>query len=120
MTNTVYHWLKGSSGLEALKQEMLDAVPGAAGLFCKGRKELSRTADILGGIRVRQKLTFALCLHSTSREVPDFFLRLDTKNAPVLGEDQTVTVTEGKLTKDDGTGICRYEATITFIFTSEG
>ena len=120
MTNTVYHWLKGIPGLENLRQEALDAVPGAAGLFCKGRKELSRTQDILGAVRIRQKLTFALCLHSTSREIPNFFLNLDTGNAPILGEDQTVTVTEGALSKDDGTGICRFEATITFTFTSEG
>ena len=120
MTATVYNWLKGISGLERLELEKLDAVPGASGLFCRGRKALSRAEDILGGVRIRQSLAFQLCLHSTSREVPDFFLKLDTKNAPILGENQTVTVTEGKLTKDDGTGICRYEAVITFTFTSEG
>ena len=43
-----------------------------------------------------------------------------TKNAPRLGADQTVTVTEGRLTRDGGTGICRFEATVTFTFTSEG
>ena len=120
MTNTVFAWLKGIPGLEHLKLETLDAAPGAAGLFCKGRQILSRTEDILGNARVRQSLTFQLCLHSTARDVPEFFLALDTKNAPILGEDQTVTVTEGKLSKDDGTGICRYEAVITFTFTSEG
>ena len=120
MTNTVLIWLRGLSGLENLQPEALAAVPGASGLFCKGLRELSRTQDILGGLRIRRSLTFTLCLHSTTREIPDFFLKLDTKNAPLLGEDQTVTVTEGKLTKDDGTGICRYEATITFTFTSEG
>ena len=120
MIQSVYHWLKTMPDLEGLQPERLDAAPGASGLFCKGLRELSRTADILGGVRIRRSLTFTLCLHSTSREIPDFFLKLDTKNAPLLGEDQTVTVTEGKLTKDDGTGICRYEATITFTFTSEG
>ena len=120
MQNTVYHWLKSLPGLEALELERLSAAPGAAGLFCRGRKVLSRSADILGGIRVRQSLTFTLCIHSTSREVPDFFWKLDTQHAPILGDDQTVTVTEGKLSKDDGTGICRYEAVITFTFTSEG
>lgn len=120
MQNTVYHWLKGISGLENLRPEALEAVPGASGLFCKGRKALARVEDILGNIRTRQSLVFNLCLHSASRQVPDFFLKLDTTNAPVLGENQTVTVTEGRLTKDDGTGICRYEAAITFTFTSEG
>ena len=120
MQNTVYHWLKGLPGLEALQPETLDAVPGASGLFCKGRQILSRTEDILGNARVRQSLTFQLCLHSTARDVPEFFLALDTKNAPLLGDDQTVTATGGKLTKDDGSGICRYETIITFTFTSEG
>lgn len=120
MIQTVYNWLKAMPSLERLKLETLDAAPGASGLFCKGRKELSRAEDILGGVRVRQSLRFTLCLHSTSREIPDFFLKLDTKNAPILGEDQTVTVTEGKLTRDDGNGICWFEATITFTFTSEG
>ena len=120
MTNTVFAWLKGIPGLENLRQEALDAAPGSAGLFCKGSKILSRTEDILGAVKCRQRLTFQLCLHSASREIPDFFLKLSTKNAPILGEDQTVTVTEGKLSKDDGTGICRYEAVITFTFTSEG
>lgn len=120
MTNTVFTWLKGLPGLESLRMEALEAAPGASGLFCKGRKELSRTGDILGGIRIRQSLTFTLCLHSVSREVPDFFLKLDTQNAPILGQDQTVTVTQGHLAKDDGSGICRYEAAITFTFISEG
>ena len=120
MQNTVYHWLKGLPGLESLQPEALDAAPGASGLFCKGRKTLSRTEDILGAVRVRQSLGFRLCLHSTARDVPDFFWKLDTKNAPTLGTDQTVTVTGGKLAKDDGTGICRFETIITFTFTSEG
>lgn len=120
MQNTVYHWLKSLPGLEALEQERLSAAPGAAGLFCKGRKELWRREDILGAAKCRQRLTFRLCLHSTGRDVPDFFLKLDTKNAPPLGADQTVTVTEGRLTRDGGTGICRFEATVTFTFTSEG
>lgn len=120
MTNTVFSWLKAIPGLEPLKLEVLDGAPGSSGLFCQGRRELSRTQDILGTTRIRQSLTFQLCLHSTSRQVPDFFLKLDTAGAPVLGEDQTVTVTRGRLTRDDGTGICRYEAAITFTFTSEG
>ncbi len=120
MTNTVFSWLRSLPGLENLRQEALEASSGSAGLFCKGCKELSRTRDILGGIRIRQSLTFTLCLHSTSRQVPEFFLQLDTAAAPLLGEDQTVTVTRGRLTRDGGTGICRFEATIIFTFTSEG
>ena len=120
MQNTVLTWLKSLPGLENLRPEALDAAPGAAGLFCKGRKVLGRTEDILGAVKCRQSLTFQLCLHSTARDVPYCFLALDTKNAPLLGEHQTVTVTEGKLAKDDGSGICRYETTITFTFTSEG
>lgn len=120
MIQTVYNWLHGMPGLENLQREALAAVPGASGLFCKGLKELSRTRNILGGTRIRQSLTFTLCLHSTAREVPDIFLKPDTRNAPILGADQTVTVTQGHLSRDDGTGICRYEAVITFTFTSEG
>lgn len=120
MQNTVFSWLRSLPGLENLQREALAADPGASGLFCKGLKELSQTQDILGGVKCRQSLVFQLCLHSTSREIPNFFLKPDTKNAPILGADQTVTVTEGKLSKDGGTGICRYDATITFTFTSEG
>lgn len=120
MIQTVYNWLKALPGLEQLQPETLEGNAGASGLFCKGSKILSRTEDILGAVKCRQRLIFQLCLHSTSREIPDFFLELSTKNAPIFGEDQTVTVTEGKLAKDEGTGICRYEAVITFTFTSEG
>ena len=120
MTNTVFTWLKGLPGLERLQREALEAAQGAAGLFCQGRRELSRREDILGCSRVRQSLALKLCLHSTSRDVPEFLLRLDTSGAPILGQDQTVTVTQGKLTRDDGSGLCRYEAIITFTFTSEG
>ena len=120
MQNTVLTWLKTLPGLENLRAERLDAEPGAAGLFCGGRKELGRTEDILGSVKCRQSVTFTLCLHSTQRDVPDFFLALDTSGAPSLGADQTVTVTRGKLARDNGTGICRYEAVITFTFTSEG
>ena len=119
MTNTVFSWLRGLPGLETLQQETLAAASGSSGLFCQGLKELSRTQDILGNIRIRRSLAFTLCLHSTSRQVPDFLLQLDTAGAPLLGENQTVTVTRGRLTRDNG-GICRYEAAITFTFTSEG
>ena len=119
MTNRVLIWLRGLPGLENLRQEALEAPSGSSGLFCKGLKELSRRSDILGAVKCRQSLTFTLCLHSTSREIPDFFLNLDTAGAPLLGEDQSVTVTQGHLTRDSG-GICRYEAAITFTFTSEG
>ena len=120
MTNTVFNWLRGLPGLEDLQQEALSAAPGSSGLFCQGRRELSRTQDILGTTRIRQSLSFRLRLHSISRQVPDFLLQPDTTGAPVLGEDQTVTVTGGRLIRDSGTGICRYEAAITFTFTSEG
>lgn len=119
MIESAFLWLKGLPGLESLEREKLSGAPGSAGLFCKGLKEQSRRPDILGITRIRQSLTFTLCLHSTSRQVPDFFLHLDTAGAPILGEDQTVAVTEGRLTRDNG-GICRFEATITFTFTSEG
>jgi len=120
MQNTVFNWLRGIPGLEGLRLETLDAVPGACGLFCQGQKELQRRQDILGTVQCRRSLSFKLCLHSASREVPAFFLALDTADAPVLGHDQTVTVTQGRLDRDAGSGICRYEATITFTFTSEG
>jgi len=120
MQNTVLTWLKGIPGLEGLRLETLDAAPGACGLFCQGLKELGRRQDILGTVQCRRCLTFKLCLHSASREVPDFFLELDTAHAPVLGQDQTVAVTQGGLHRDAGSGICRYEATITFTFTSKG
>ena len=120
MINTVYRWLKAMPGLETLEMEKLSAAPGSAGLFCKGRSVLRRSEDILGNAALRQSLTFSLCLHSTGREVPAFFLALDTQNAPTLGENQTVAVTRGRLTRDGGTGICRFEATVTFTFTSEG
>lgn len=120
MIESVFTWLKGLPGLEKLQQEALAAPSGSSGLFCKGLKVLSRQEDILGAVKCRQSLTFTLCLHSTSREVPDFFLHLDTAAAPVLGADQTVAVTQGRLARDNGTGICRFEATITFTFTSEG
>lgn len=120
MINTVFTWLRAVPGLENLRQETLDAAPGSAGLFCQGEKTLWHRPDILGNYQRRQSLTFKLCLHSVSRQIPAFFLALDTSGAPALGANQTVTVTQGRLTRDDGSGICRYEATITFTFTREG
>ena len=117
MQNTVYHWLRAKPGLEEMKLETLEAKAGGAGLFCQGSKVLSRAEDILGNVTVRQSLTFKLCLHSTARTVPAFFLALNTQDAPILGEQQTVTVTGGHMTKDDGRGFCRFEATVTFTFT---
>ena len=120
MENTVLTWLRGLPGLEKLQPESLEAKAGAAGLFCQGQKILAQSRNIWGDVQYRKSLTFKLCLHSLSRSVPDFFLKLDTANAPILGEDQTVAVTGGHLTKDDGRGLCRFEATVTFTFTSEG
>ena len=117
MQNTVHTWLKGLPGLQDLTLESLQAKEGASGLFCQGQKILSRSSNIWGETQVRKSLTFKLCLHSASRQTPSFFLNLDTSGAPILGQDQTVTVTQGHMTKDDGRGLCRFEATITFTFT---
>ena len=117
MQNTVHTWLKDLPGLQDLTLETLQAKEGASGLFCQGQKILSRTPNIWGEAQVRKSLTFKLCLHSASRQTPSLFLDLDMSGAPILGQDQTVTVTQGHMTKDDGRGLCRFEATITFTFT---
>ena len=117
MQNTVHTWLKGLPGLQNLTLETLHAKEGAAGLFCQGQKILSRNLNIWGETQVCKSLTFKLCLHSASRQTPSLFLNLDITGAPILGQDQTVSVTQGHLTKDDGRGLCRFEATITFTFT---
>ena len=119
MINTVFTWLREKPGFQTLRREALEIAEGEAGLFCLGRKELSRERNILGVTRVRQSVTFKLCIHSADRTVPEFLLALDLTHAPVLGADQTVTCTQGHMSRDDGTLMCRYEATLTFTFTSE-
>lgn len=122
MIETVFQWLAAYPGLEGLTLERLDAAPGSAGLFCKGRQVLWRREDILGKGTVRQRLAFALEIHRTGAGGPQEFLDLAqwaTATAPRLGMDQTVSLEKGCLDKAGPNGTARYGATITFEFTSE-
>ena len=110
MTNEILQWLRGLPGLAGLEWERLGPGAGSAGLFCRGRELVWERRDIQGGIRRRYRLELTLSLH-TDRET---FLDLDLRNPPQLGLDQTVRLEQGRIVKDDGLGLPRREAKITF------
>ena len=121
MIQSVFDWLRGWPVLGRLKLERLDPDPGDAGLFCQGRTVLWQRRDILGRKQLRQRLEFLLSVHTLDPEDLENFLLLDdlTVSAPVLGMDQTVSVTQGRAVRSDGQGILRCQAKITFEFTKE-
>ena len=121
MIQSVFDWLRGWPVLGRLKLERLDPDPGDAGLFCQGRTVLWQRRDILGRKQLCQRLEFLLSVHTLDPEDLENFLLLDdlTVSAPVLGMDQTVSVTQGRAVRSDGQGILRCQAKITFEFTKE-
>ena len=121
MIQEVLNWLRSWPVLGRLKPERLDPDPGDAGLFCQGRTVLWQRRDILGRTLMRQRLEFLLAVHTLDPEALEGFLLLDdlTGSAPVLGMDQTVSVTQGRAVRSDGQGILRCQAKITFEFTRE-
>ena len=122
MIQTVFHWLQAVPGLENLKAEALDPRPGSAGLFCKGEEILSRSEDILGETRLRKRLSFTLQLHRADASGPETFLNLTRQlrdTAPVLGQQQTLRITQGQTVKDGGLGIARSSGQIIFEFTED-
>ena len=121
MIQSVFDWLRSWPVLGRLKLERLDPDPGDAGLFCQGRTVLWQRRDILGRKQLRQRLEFLLSVHTLDPEDLENFLLLEdfTDTAPVLGMDQTVSVTQGRAVRSDGQGILRCQARITFEFTKE-
>lgn len=121
MIQSVFDWLRSWPVLGRLKLERLDPDPGDAGLFCQGRTVLWQRRDILGRKQLRQRLEFLLSVHTLDPEDLEKFLLLEdfTDTAPVLGMDQTVSVTQGRAVRSDGQGILRCQAKITFEFTKE-
>ena len=120
MINTVKTWLSAYPGLEGLTLEALAPLPGSAGLFCRGEEVVRRMGDILGTERLRKRLGFTLAVHTVSDSMPQQLLELAQRakeSAPILGQDQALTLEKGALTRCDAEGTARYELHITFEFT---
>ena len=122
MTNTVLRWLRGYPGLETLRPEALEPTPGSTGLFCKGLTLLRRRSDITGRELRRQRLDFLLLRHCTGDAGAQWLLDFTPwaqATAPALGRDSVFSCGKGRLIRDDGQGVSRYELQLSFEFTQE-
>ena len=86
-------------------------------VFPQGQRVLERTEDILGGQRLRKRLTFLIRCNSTRPEAMEDFARWAQQNPPRLGEMQTLRLEDAHLAAKGKDGLGRYEAKLIFEFT---
>ena len=120
MTEKLSAWLEGLLA-ETPGWDALGPGEGAA-LFPQGERELWRRTDILGNRQRRIRYTLLLRL-STARkgaQMAAFFYGLSRRieeNAPLLGQDQKLTVENARQTRRDGKDRAQYELKLVFEFT---
>lgn len=113
MIETITNWLAGFQ---------LDALGPGEGwaVFPQGQRVLKRYPDILGGERLRKRLTFLIRRNSLSPEAGEMekFTLWAEGSAPRLGENQTVRVEDARLAAKNKDGMGRYEAKLIIEFTT--
>lgn len=114
MIQKILSWLRGLPGLGTVQPEVLEPYPGSAGLFCQGLRELGRSTDILGNATRRCRLELVVAIHDTGTAIPQALLELSCADAPILGANQQVQISQGRLVRAEGDGLRRYEARIYF------
>lgn len=111
MKERIENWLRQIPGLEQMKNEWLDAMPGCTAAFYQGMQVMDSTADVLGNALVRQRLRWKLAVHGVRPvEIP-------VQDAPVLGMLQQVRVESWHVAFVDEMQIPRWEAVLTVEFT---
>jgi len=122
MNHTIFTWLRTLPGLSDLNREELLPTPGSAALFTLGREELAQRQTVTGRRLRRFRLSYLLAIHSDDPAVLDQFLALDDQiqsQCPSLGDEQTVTLSQGRTTHRDDQGLLRAEAKLVLEFTKE-
>ena len=104
-------------GQEILTLEQMELTPGSRGLFTMGCRELSRSRNILGALRLRQRWQFQLRLVSSAKEETARWLEELTQwigkgeNAPILGaepEQERIWAEAGRFARVDAAGTGTY------------
>jgi len=136
-------WLQTAPALANSDTDIMvdytDDVPGSAGLFPSGTQEVSRTHDVLGGVRIVCRDAFAVYIRwpyfpdsetlQTSEEVLERLAdwireQSAARTAPVFGDDpipESVTAGQGRLWgAEDGSSIYSITVTLTYIKTHQG
>ena len=109
---------------DAPQVDHTDAQMNSCGLFPLGLEVLSRQENLLGQVRCRCRLSFALRKNCAVGQAAAAWL-IDLQNwvlenshsAPKFGADQSVRAEKGTLTKLTATGTGLYEVRIAFEFT---
>lgn len=120
MIQTVLSWLRGYPGLEQLRSEALGSEPGSAGLFFRGLTLQRGYRDLLGREFRRRRLEFYLerhCAGDSGTQWLQEFSCWAEANAPALGENSSLTCSQGQLIHCDETAISRCRLQLTFEFT---
>ena len=112
MQSAIENWLRQIPGLEQMKSEWIDAMPGCAGVFYQGMRVVDSTADILGSALMRLRLRWKLAVNGNGPvEIP-------VQTAPVLGMLQQVRVEGWHVAFADEMLPSRGEAELTVEFTT--
>ena len=86
-------------------------------VFPQGEKVLQRQQDILGGQRLRKRLTFLIRCNCASPTAMESFAQWAQQTAPQLGQMQTLRLEDAHLAAKHKDGPGRYEAKLIFEFT---
>ena len=130
MLDTVKQWLQTFPGWEdTITIDYMDAVPGSAGLYPKGIKEMNRREDVLGNLTVRYRYDFLLRRNAGKSEENARWL-LEFQNwvmeqsrlgqAPQFGDEpktEHFRAFEGQLQGQSQTGSTMYTVRLSAEFT---
>ena len=122
MTEEIVNWFRQALGITQLTPEYLAPEDGAAGLFCRGREVVWQRRDICGCQIRRLRLTLLLAMHTAKAPDMDLAEQIDDalqRFAPTLGLDQTVRLEQARVVKQEGWGLVRTEARLTFEYTQK-
>ena len=108
-----------------LSLDALGPLPGCGGIFPRGEETLKRTQDVLGGVRLRVRLTLEVLVTSCYDPGSDSdiqalllsFMAWARDNCPALGEDTVLACKGPKLARTTPEGVATHTVTVTVDYT---
>ena len=122
MIDTIFNWLKNYPGLAYLQRDRIDEAVGGSGLFFRGVTVADRKWDLLGCLRCRKGLSFRIRRYGDPADSAVFFLMLGAwveETAPILGENQTVSLENAHCVRDSDLGLALWEADLKITYTED-
>ena len=120
MIQTIFNWITAFSGFggKQFRLDKLEAHSQAASVLCKGEEILSQSRDILGNLKQRKRLTLLVRVRGIDAQTLLDFARWAEDTAPVLGENQTLSIQQGSLYTSNPGAPGVYQCRVTLEYTN--